>query len=128
MKKISVLLSFLLVVLLCVGCGPYGDYAGKYTEKGKNITITVTLSSSGDFEWRCVLSSTHPHKNGPYDNDNYNVRKGSFTVKDNVIKIEYSYYDEPSGQRRTGSATARLKNNKLVISGNGEIDGTYTKQ
>lgn len=127
MKKFALLLTIVLVMGLCVGCGPYKDYSGTYVKKNTNSTITVTLSASGDFKWKCVLSKSNPNKDGPLDSDAYNLRTGTFSVNDSSIKIEFSYVDE-LGIRVSGHATAVISDNKLRITGNEQIAGVYTKQ
>ncbi len=129
MKKICAFVIIVMTMFLCVCCGPYTDYAGSYVRSdASNNTYTVTLSSSGDFKFERKLSKTSSLYGGPYDNENYNVRKGSFTVEDDKILIEFTYYEVTTKSYEKGTAVGKIVNDKLVISAGEQIIGTYTKK
>ena len=120
MRKFTALL-LPIVMLLCVGCGPYGDYAGTYTKKMSSATITITLTSSGSFEFE-----RKPISSSEYNPNQKIVGEGTFTLKNDKIIIEYSYYEVVKGERVNRVATAKLSGDKLIISDT-ELAGTYTK-
>lgn len=129
MKKIFAFVVVVFTMIACVCCGPYTDYAGSYirTDSGNN-TYTVTLSASGDFKFERKLSKTSSLYGGPFDNDNHNVRKGTFTIEDDKIIIEFTYYEETTKSYETETAVARIEKGKLIISNSDQIKGTYTKK
>lgn len=129
MKKIITLIIVVLTMCACVCCGPYTDYAGSYVyiDSGNN-TYTVTLSASGDFKYERKFSSSSSLYGGPFDNDNYNIRKGTFTVEDNKILIEFTYYEEALKSYETDTAVARIVKGKLIITGSEQLNGSYTKK
>ncbi|MCH5163720.1 MAG: hypothetical protein J1F36_01745 [Clostridiales bacterium] len=121
MRKFTALLLIALLMFLCVGCGPYRDYAGTYTKKMSSATLTITLSASGAFEFE-----RKPTSSSEYTPIETIYGEGTFTVKNEKITIEYSYYEVALGERVNRVATAKLNGNKLVISGT-ELAGSYTK-
>ncbi len=128
MKKICAFVMIVMTVVVCVCCGPYTDYAGSYVRTdASNNTYTVTLSASGDFKFERKLSKTSGLYGGPYDNENHNVRKGTFTVEDDKILIEFTYYEETTKSYETGTAVGKIVKGKLIVSSD-QINGTYTKK
>ena len=126
MKKVAAILLIAVLMLFCVGCGPYGDYAGTYSRKGSAATYTIKLSSRGSFKFERKYLTKDPYN--PFDSDTYNKREGSFEVNNNKITIEFSYYEPAKGTTIYATATAKLSGNKLVVTGSDEIAGTYIKK
>ena len=127
MKKLAIILCACMVVMLCIGCGPYTDYAGTYVNKMTDLTVTITLSASGGFKYEREYSKGHSMKNGPYDSDKYNKFSGKYEIKESEIAIEFEYYDDIEGYKK-GRATAKIVNDKLVISGHDRVNGTYARK
>lgn len=121
MRKFTALLMIALLMLLCVGCGPYRDYAGTYVKKTSSSTITLTLSASGSFKFE-----RKPKGSSPVTTTEKIVGEGTFTVENNKITIAYSYYEVVRGENVNRVATAKLSGDKLVISDT-ELAGSYTK-
>ncbi len=129
MKKFVAAFVVISVMIVCVCCGPYTDYAGTYSRSdASNNSYTVTLSASGNFRFERKLSKSSSLYGGPLDNDDHNVRKGTFTDQDGVIVIKFSYYDEAQRMTVTETATAKIVKDKLIISGSDQIKGSYTKK
>ncbi|MBR2967548.1 MAG: hypothetical protein IKC35_02065 [Clostridia bacterium] len=126
MKRFASIILVCLVLLSCIACGPYGNYAGTYTKSSDSATFTVTLSASGNFKFEREFKTSNEFN--PFDDDKHNIREGTFAVENGEIIIQFSYYDD--ALRKTVKATAKAKVNgkKLTISGSDEIKGTYTKQ
>lgn len=129
MKKIALFSVVVLIALMCSCCGPYAEFAGTYSYSDSNkITYTVTLKSNGDFRFERKFPKTSSMYGSPIDNDNYNLREGTFSQEGDKIIIKFSYYEEAEKGYVHGTAEARIVNNKLIISGNEQINGTFIKQ
>ncbi len=129
MKGFAIILIAVSIAIMCIGCGPYADVAGTYVYRdGNNFTYTVTLKGDGGFRFARKIPKTSSLYGSPLDNDDHNVREGSFTYDNGTISIEFSYYEEAQKGIVHGTAKARIANNKLIISGNDQINGTFTKQ
>lgn len=126
MKKLASLILICFVLFSCAACGPYSDYAGTYTKSSDSATYTVTLSASGEFKFERKFKTKDPYN--PFDKDENNIRKGTFTVNGDKIEIQFSYYDDALRQTVTATAKAKLSGKKLTIYDCQEINGTFVKK
>lgn len=121
MKKVAAIILVCLTMCTLVCCGS-NEYVGEYSKSSSSATFTVTLSANGDFKYERKFKSSY----SPFDEDS-NVRKGTYTVDGDEIKIKYSYYEVAEKKTLNKTATATVKDGKLVIS-DGELAGTYAKK
>ena len=123
MKKLTIILSILLVMTLCIGCGPYRSYAGTYTRTISGTTYTIRLSSSGTFKWERKASNQYD----PLEKQ-ANVREGTYSVEKDRLMIEYTKYEQATGEYLKATAVATVNDGTLTIDwGNGNIQ-KFTKK